>query len=575
MTALTLLRAEQLVRDGEMRYGDAIIRFADDVWPLTDYMNNPLFSPAITRVDFSNVDGWLRHDAKAWIAHLWLDRGRGPNTIRQNLNTVLQIGRALRATNFAGPTFAMGRSEALIVQRDIFDASQFARGTMDARRGLANAFAAHLRKSYPDAPQLDQFVIRQDKDAPPKTVGKAFGLETAKVISVDTRIQLLAACRADEEEYEAMAELVQARKPLPRRGLRLATFLARAMKAQALKVALATGRRAGSICELPVQPQLERSTDPEAPGVMLRYHEAKITDAPHEAFAPHEYGDLLIDAVDRAQRYGAALRADDPRLSGYLFVLPGALGREAVVLLKTSIMNEYLRYPKYTPEGVVDIGLLARYGITGVEGDLAEITSHNFRHTRATALFAGSGESQVVSQDLGHVNLDMAVRHYIGVTAEVREAFDREVQAGAVRVSGANVVDSAEIVDEHLLPSMALQKSRRLMVLQPTRFGFCSYPAAQGPCPTANPCYVGIDAERPDVADGCGCEHQVLAPHAADALREDEAVLLQQVATYSASPDSRSLAQHFRLQLQIVQKQLLDIDTSLVPKLRAFCGGSC
>lgn len=576
MGAIPMIDFASFAAGTEVRFGHAVLRFEDDAWPLTDMMNDPALERSKGVIDFTSVAAWLRPDVKRWIASLWLEQSRSVHRLDAAIKAARQMSEALTAAGFAGPASAVGRPESLAVQAVVYDAARYERGTMDQRRTLINQLAKYLRESYPESASLREFRVKVSKSAPPRRTGRAYGLDLEKIIPLATRQQLLGACAAEEQAYEVARERVARGERLPDRGMKLNDYLARAIKAQALKVFLATGRRANSIVRLPVRPRWERSTDPQAPGVTLYYHETKITDAPHHVFAPHEYGDILVDALEKAERYGAAMRAAVPLLRDYLFLIPGASGGPAAVLLKTNIFNQYLRYRKYREgELLRDTGLLARYGITGVDGDIAEITSHNFRHTRTTTLFGATGSSQVATQDLGHVSPDMAVKHYIGTTPEVQATYDIEMAAGAVRLSQQATINSAEIVDESLTPEMASRKTRKGIVLQPTRFGFCTLTADDGPCPTSNPCYVGINPDRVDAAEGCGCKHQALAPHARQALEEDLAVHEQNVEAFSANPATKNLADHFAVLANIARRQLVIIDTELQPKLRAHCARGC
>ena len=94
------------------------------------------------------------------------------------------------------------------------------------------------------------------------------------------------------------------------------------------------------------------------------------------------------------------------------------------------------------------------------------------------------------------------------------------------------------------------------MVVNITRYGVCFLQAETGPCPTGNPCWLGIDPDAEQISQGRGCEWQGLTPHAVPALEHDERMLSEEIDLYAGDPRFAHFVSNLVERREIVRTQL-------------------
>jgi hypothetical protein len=206
------------------------------------------------------------------------------------------------------------------------------------------------------------------------------------------------------------------------------------------------------------------------------------------------------------------------------------------------------------------MGIRQRYKIPG-----EKITTHNFRHTRATNAWLGGLQVHEVAYDLGHASAEMTVRHYIVGNEESRRRLQFLMDHGALSGALEDLVGGREMIQTKLSKRHVEIMRRQGRILTPMRYGYCALPASSGPCPTCNPCYLGPGGS------GEGCEHHVLSPDALSALDEDKEVLEYNIAMYKDDPQYGAWVENHRNQLEIVDKDV-ERAKNLQAQIRN-CGG--
>ena len=122
-------------------------------------------------------------------------------------------------------------------------------------------------------------------------------------------------------------------------------------------------------------------------------------------------------------------------------------------------------------------------GITGPNGKIWHLTSHQFRHTVATRMINAGVAQHYVQQYLGHETSQMT-QHYAHLHDQtLREAFDEYHDGKVVDIKGAVYEPTNRDVD-----SSNLQWFRSNIQAQALPNGSCSLPTVAQSCPHANAC---------------------------------------------------------------------------------------
>lgn len=549
--------------------------FSDDSWLLLDLLR-PHERRNGARIGFSRLPPWLREDAKRYIAHLWKRTEPSALELQQVMVALRDLGRLL--PNFKGRPIDLRSRHAREFSRS-YGKSDLSGGSFQRTRWMLNRFMAFVREQHPEVKDNDfkvEFPSSKTSRPEHQPLEKA---QEAK-IETDRLTRIIDACTADLKAYRDAKEsyidrskniraywaryareLRQRKKmgtPLRKSGPNLSQSLGRAIKGQATILAICVGRRAAAVCNTPYKVKTERVTWVTDAGVLeegvrVRFRERKIRNVDEDVDCPDVFGELALQAIQTAKELTEELRRLHPEWKDYLFIIPGANNKTAGVLTPRQ-MNEYLN-----GQGVYG-GIRQRYKIPG-----GKITTHNYRHTRATSLWLGGLQVHEVAYDLGHASAEMTVRHYIVGKEESRRRLQFLMDHGALSGALEDLVGGREIVRTKLSRRHVEIMKRQGRVLSPTRYGYCALPASSGPCPTGNACYLGPGGT------GEGCEHHVLSPDALSALGEDKEATDAVIAECEGDPQYAAWVQNHRNLLVIINR---DIDRAKNLQARIDnCGG--
>lgn len=343
---------------------------------------------------------------------------------------------------------------------------------------------------------------------------------------------------------------------------RLRYYLTRAIKAQAVRLQIGAARRISAILEIPAAPKLKIHIVEARRVVEIQFRVGKTWgDEGLEEWVPciDKFGEIAEDAIRTTQILTKDLRrVAAEEIREVLFLIPHN-SFENVIPLSPKVLHEYI----HTSQKGKDGGVLRRYGLEG----LLNFELHHVRHTYTTHMVEEGGTIHDVAEYLGHTTFNgsttMAGVFYLaGGTEAMRqrtaealkrgaatgllfdavarikiEAMDEEAKKATVPPNQLSFeqalqhVRSGDILED--IPANAEEAASLLnqkIVVNITRYGGCLLPATSGPCPTANPCPVGIVSMGDEPKPGCGCKYLVLMPHSADQLSTDIGMMEAQLA---------------------------------------------
>jgi integrase len=345
---------------------------------------------------------------------------------------------------------------------------------------------------------------------------------------------------------------------------RLRTYLSRAIKAQALRLQLASARRISAIVTLTVEPEMRVHLAAGRRIVEIQFHAGKTWgDEGILEWVPciDRFGEIAEDAILTTQRLTKGLRLFASKgVEKRLFIIPDKFST-TIVPLSSQVLQSYL----YSNQpGKPD--LLRRYGLEG----LLNFATHHFRHTKSTHMIEAGATIQDVARYLGHITLNgsttMAGTFYLaGGTEAMRRRTVEALRKGAatgvhfdglarmkIEAMGSEAKNalvppnqlsfeqarqrilSADIVElVPIEPAEAIQLADQKTVFNVTRYGGCLLQATSGHCPTANPCPIGILPKDAEPIPGCGCKYLVLLPHSDEQLNKDIAIMEAQLTKMS------------------------------------------
>jgi site-specific recombinase XerD len=544
--------------------------FQDNKWFLLDILR-PHEANHEGTISFAGISEWLLHDAKLYVARLWLTSAVGAINIQQVMVSLRDLCKLL--PEYTGKPMNLTPQHAKEFVRRYCALGHSAISNQGVRRRL-NEFFKFLRQRYPDNTRHAlKLVFPKDKTHNPAP--QPFEQSQAKRVPAEVLAAIIDACTADTKAYEEAKRnyidraespekereyqrlMARGRRERKKAGLtdkpawvlRLIHLHGRAIKAQALILAICVGRRAAAICNTQFNVRTERKkwtneAGQEESGVSVRFREKKIRNVDEDVFCPDGFGELALQAIEKAKELTRELRNLNPQWKDYLFLAPTRRKNEANVI-SVRQLNDYLHgQNKYFP------GLCQRYGIT-----TTRITIHNFRATRATNAWTGGLQVHEVSQDLGHVNSDMALRHYIIGGDETRRRFQSYMDTGALSGSLENLMGGQALAPIRLSKRHVGIAKNQGMVVSVTRYGACILPASSGPCIRTTPCYIGPGG-GPE-----GCDYHLLTPDALPGLEEDKEVLLESIATYGDDPEYRMWVHHEKIQLGVVGRKIREAKT--------------
>src|SRR6185436_7954529 len=181
--------------------------------------------------------------------------------------------------------------------------------------------------------------------------------------------------------------------------------------------------------------------------------------------------------------------------------------------------------------------------------ELSGFSFHHVRHTHSTHMIEAGGTIQDVARYLGHTTFGGSTNnagtfYLAGGTAAMRLRVAEALRKGSatgfmfdgvarLKIEGLSItaksapvrpnelsfeqarnrILKADIVDYVPMdPAEAAQLYKQKIVFNVTRYGGCLLQATSGPCPTANPCPIGIQSLNSEPLPGCGCKYLVLVP---------------------------------------------------------------
>jgi integrase len=506
--------------------------------------------------NFSNLPGWLRPDSKEYAKHLLEEAAADPRAIVNILVSLRHFGRLLPDFNSRPIDLRLKHARELGRRLRRLDLSPLYKNKI---KGDINQFMAFVRQKHSEVLDNNFQVV-----LPKAKIKELQNRRQGQVVDSDTEALIIDGCLSDLQKYrEAKSAYIDRREnsaeyyrrwnqmrrqyppgPMPRpRPVHLQTLHKRAVKGQATILAICVGRRAAAICNLPLDVRVEKGqwtneASETEHGVWVRFVENKVTRAYENVFCPDAYGELVVKAIETTKELTEDLRRDNPDVAQHLFLVPGP-ARKSAMVLSPAQMNCYLNGEDGHGHGVIE-----RYDIP-----CGRVTTHAFRRTRATKAWRGGMQVHEVSTDLGHMNVNIAMRHYIIGNEESRRRYETLMNHGALSGAMMDFVGGVEVVNIELGRRQVEVMARQGRVLRPNRYGYCGL-AGTGHCVRTTPCYIG------DTVDSEGCEHHVLSPDALPALEEDKEALEASIELNCTGQWCGQLEQSMRNQLTVINRRV-------------------
>jgi hypothetical protein len=524
------------------------IDFGSDVWSM-EHLLRPHQRRSDGIVNFSALPGWLRPDSKEYARHRIEETAAEPRAIVVLLVALRYFGRLL--PDFNGRPIDLRLKHARELGRQL-RRLDLCLAYKSGIKSAINQFMSFVRQKHPEVHDNNFQVVLPRVSAQERSTD-----QQGQTIDTHTEALIIDGCLSDLRKYrQAKSTNIaqrehwteystgQVRKRLkvsPREHYR------RAIKGQATIVAICVGRRAAAVCNLPLDVRVEKGqwmneAGETEHGVWVRFVENKVTHAYEDVFCPDAYGELVVKAIKIAKELTDDLRRDNPHVAHHLFLTPGPTLKSASVLSPDQ-MNYYL-YGGYGHDSGWDNCLIQRYDIP-----CGRVTTHAFRRTRATKAWRGGMQVHEVSADLGHLNVNIAKRHYIIGNEASRRRYETLMNHGALSGAMMDFVGGVEIVNIELGRRQVEVMAKQGRVLRPNRYGYCGL-AGTGHCVRTTPCYVG------DTVDSEGCEHHVLSPDALPALEEDKESLEASIEINCTGQWCGQLEQSMRNQLVVIDRRI-------------------
>jgi hypothetical protein len=522
-------------------------------------------------VNFSDLPEWLRLESKEYARHRLEGAAAEPREIVHLLVVLRYFGRLL--PDFNDRPIDLRLKHAREFGRHLRRLDISVAYKRDIKTAI-NQFMSFIRQKHPEVHDNNFQVVLAGISA--KERGTR---QQGQIIDTDTEALIIDGCLSDLREYrqakstyinqhEHSTEYCGRRRqrisqcPLSqvpeRTQARLRRLCRRAIKGQATILAICVGRRAAAVCNLPLDIRVERGEWTNEAGeiergVWVRFVENKVTRAHEDVFCPDAYGELVVKAIETTKELTEDVRRDNTHVAQHLFLTPGG-ARTSAMVLSPDQMNYYLN-----GENSYDNGLIQRYDIT-----CGRITTHVFRRTRATKAWQGGMQVHEVAADLGHLDVNVAPRHYIIGNEASRRRYETLMNHGALSGAMMNFIGGIEIVNIELGRRQVEVMAKQGRVLRPNRYGYCAL-AGTGHCVRTTPCHVG------DTVDSEGCEHHVLSPDALPALKEDKEALEASIELNCTGQWCGQLEQSMRNQLVVINRRI-ERATGLQKTLEATAG---
>jgi hypothetical protein len=507
--------------------------------------------------NFSDLPGWLRPDSKEYAKHLLEEAATDPRAIVNRLVELRYLGRLL--PDFNGRPIDLRLKHARQLGRQLRQLDLTARYKNTIKRTI-NRFVAFVRQKHPEVRDNNFQIV-----LPKVSYKELHNSQQGQIVDSDTEALIIDGCLADLQKYrEAKSSYIdrhensaeyfrrwkQRRRqyppgPMPKpKPVHLQTLHKRAIKGQATILAICVGRRAAAICNLPLDIRVEKGQWTNEAGeiergVWVRFVENKVTRACEDIFCPDAYGELAVKAIKTVKELTEDLRRDNPHIAQHLFLTPGR-ARKSAMVLSLQQMNGYLN----GDYGDYGNGLIQRYNIR-----CGRVTTHAFRRTRATKAWRGGMQVHEVAADLGNLNVDVALRHYIIGNEVSRRRYETLMNHGALSGAMIDFTGGVEIVNIELGRRHVEVMAGQGRVLRPNPYGYCGL-AGSGHCVRTTPCYIG------DTVESEGCDYHLLSPDALPALEEDKETLEASIEVNNNGQWCGQLIQSMQNQLEVVNRRI-------------------
>ncbi|KRF22521.1 tyrosine-type recombinase/integrase [Paenibacillus sp. Soil787] len=538
--------------ENDLRLGDSF-NFSDEVWDL-HYRATQATRGYGNVLDFTDIPQWIRPSIKAFLAWRLAFEKSANGVLKQTITACEKFAKYLTtyhpdmnsiseldlgiASGFANYVSGLQTNE--VMKFKLYSpVRKFANFLKEKNKHIVspNFYLLHRFNGYTKPKTLAE---KKKKAAPPQFVNQLWArLE-------DEEEQLWKALHRIDEEY------ISSIKYRKSKAKKLESALIQRVKAsnhlvycQALKIIIATGRRSSHVLLCGRNPLIPTKED-EAKGIWFQWNETKMKKAMQKVFVPYPLSEDVIQAVRTAQELTSDMALSE--LETQLFIKRDTKGKH----MKISYYDMKNWFSESRGQG-----FLKRHKII-YDVDMEKVAGfHQFRHHRATALKLGGASIGTIQADLKHRTVNMT-DVYMDRDAIARDKFETLVINGDLKGYMTELVYNKEVKLD-ALSTVELESFREIgLLVQTTRYGYCTMPLTKGPCPYENKCYINCDG-----GEGC-CKYHLYGP-------EDVTVMVNEIDVYAEdlakelehNPES-IMAQHYKAIIAHKQSLLNEIDQKVV-----------
>lgn len=519
---------------GDHYSGTAPFERDSDRWDLSSRETVAL-SPGGSTLTFDALPAPWKDDVKAYIVHGLLVDRLSNGWARSTMTVLRRLARLCEDRHAGQHPTQLDEADARIMERDARN-SQRVKARSELRQ--VARFAEFLRERHAGQPAS----FRPNPHGLPRPRWrKTYSEGWERVIPDEVSAALL---RAVQERLHGASEIGRGRRS---EELYLVVVI----------LLLFSGRRISELLLLP-RDCLRRPTDREVaetgPGIWLLYRNTKTGSQTAETFIPEPGAACVEEAVQRAHRITAPLAETIGMDRLFLTnARAGALHPGIVRTVSAKAFTAWLN-GRMTEDGEIQRPGFIHWAQIRYQGAYYPIDPHQARHTLAHKAYLGGASYAQVSDHLGHrysrAGLNPMTGVYIhGEEGVVRRILDR-AERGLLMGRAAPLVENRATVVAMEPKDAAVFRAQGLIV-QPTHYGHCCLPEAQGPCVSSDPCWIG--------PQGRGCDYALYTPDSQSALQKDRDLLVQQVAELEQEhPDHPRLGQ-WRTRLTLIDRLLQEI----------------
>lgn len=520
-------------------YPGAGFRQSGDVWDLSH--RKTMAHPSQT-VRFVRLPEWLKGAAKDFCLHgILVERYSNGYLARIVDNLYLLVDFLSKyhpdISNLAHLTAAIGDAFSLWLQKTDELRPYKKADVVDC----INSFCRWLRVHYGEAVQ--GFGIRG------KFRYKKQHKGDDKVIPAEVRDQIIVALKVEEEHLrERIIEAERRSGPQAKAATLVRQHL---IMCQIMKVLLWTGRRISHTLFLKRNPEVPLLPGDPSGGLRLVYNETKLDRGEQQVFVPLYAAELVRDAIRTAQEMVDAMidRLSPGHPKPYLFMTRTQKGD--FTHLTAERFRQWVN--GYTRNGRYFNGFMDRHDIR-YNGEIYHFLPHDTRHTRASLLRRGGATMADVRQDLKHLSLQMP---YVYTHAdetrreELAALYQRQLVDGKAAAFFGNSGESRLMLMKWFTPGEVELMLKTGLRLQKTIYGGCCLPLEAGPCPSADPCWIG--------PDGDGCKWYLFGPDDYSQVEADLEAEREQLSVAERTHPRSPVINHLRNRTALGERVLTDM----------------